>query len=138
MLLLATTETGRAGFKLHYLNRNGLTGSSGILRCTRLATRILSPRIALPMRDISPIFFEQDKSIYSWQLALMLQPPPWIDLAIAVWLDAKSKRSGSTKTTFAFASSIKLCLHPFRPVNFSQIYFFSGRHLAISSGNVSI
>ena len=80
VLLLAKAEAGRAGFKLHYLNRNGLTGSGGILRCTRLATRILSPRIALPMRDIAPVFFEQDKSTYSWQLALMLQLPAWIDI----------------------------------------------------------
>jgi len=77
ILLFAKTSPDQPGFKLHFLSRNTTGGSGGELRCARLATQILRPRIALPIRDIVPIFLEKEP--YPYQLAFILQLPDWIE-----------------------------------------------------------
>lgn len=81
-LLFRLADPDAQGFILSYLNRTSVGGSGGKLSCRHIVKTILSPSLALPLKDIPPIYLDVDKKskIKPYQIALLLAEPIWIDV----------------------------------------------------------
>ncbi len=81
-LLFRLSDPDAKGFILSYLNRKNVGVSGGKLSCRRIVRTILSPSLALPLRDIPPIYLDVDKKsgIKPFQIALLLAEPTWTDV----------------------------------------------------------
>jgi len=73
VLLFWKAANQATGFKLSGLNRSGSRTNGGKITCTRLANHILRPRVALPKRQLTPIFPENG----DYQVGLVLDDLDW-------------------------------------------------------------
>lgn len=77
-LFRRASHDGR-GYILSFLNKANIGGSGGKLTCRRIIGTMVHPAIALPLRNIQPVYLEIDRKLglKPYQMAFLLAEPRW-------------------------------------------------------------